>query len=54
LATNCKKLKRLEIGGLANDYSDDISLEGIESLALFKKPAGLKIIKIEFSTKVGD
>jgi hypothetical protein len=44
----------LEIGGVENDYSDDISLEGIESLALFKKPAGLKKIKIEYCTKVGD
>ena len=54
LATNCKKLTRLEIGGLANDYSDDITLEGIETLALFKKPAGLKKVKIEYCTKVGD
>lgn len=44
----------MEIGGLQNDYSDDITLEGIESLALFKKPAGLKKIKIEYCTKVGD
>ncbi len=54
LATHCKKLTRLEIGGLQNDYSDDITLEGIESLGLFKKPAGLKKIKIEYCTKVGD
>ena len=39
---------------MPNDYSDDISLEGIESLALLKKPHGLKRIRIEYCTKVGD
>ncbi len=54
LATYCKRLTRLEIGALPYDYSDDITLEGIESLSLLKKPNGLKKIRIEYCTKVGD
>ena len=42
------------MGGLANDYTDDISLEGIETLGLLKKPSGLRKIKFEYCTKVGD
>jgi F-box/leucine-rich repeat protein 2/20 len=54
LASTCKKLSRLEVGALPNDYSDDISLEGIESLLMLKRPYGLKIIRIEYCTKIGD
>jgi hypothetical protein len=54
LATNCKKLSWLEVGALPNDYADDISFEGIESLIMLKRPYGLKRIRIEYCTKIGD
>jgi len=54
LATSCKKLSCLEIGACPNDYSDDISYEGIESLLMLKRPYGLKRIRIEYCTKIGD
>ena len=54
LATSCKKLSCLEIGACPNEYSDDISFEGIESLLMLKRPYGLKRIRIEYCTKIGD
>lgn len=47
-------MSHLEIGALPNDYSDDISFEGIESLIMLKRPYGLKKIRIEYCTKIGD
>ena len=44
----------LEIGALPNDYADDISFEGIESLLMLKRPYGLKKVRIEYCTKIGD
>jgi hypothetical protein len=44
----------LEVGALPFDYCDDISLEGIESLMVLRKPFGLKRIRIEYCTKIGD
>jgi hypothetical protein len=47
-------LTRLEIGALPNDYADDISFEGVESLLMLKRPYGLQKVRFEFCTKIGD
>ena len=51
LGSNCLKLNTLSLGGLANDYNEELSLEGVESLLKGKR---LKHVKFEYCTKIGD
>ena len=52
LSMNCPNLKHLEIGGLPNEFNNNITYEGIESLTKLK--SRLKKIKFEYCGKIGD
>ena len=52
LSLNCPNLKHLEIGGLPNEFNNNITYEGIESLTKLKSK--LKVIKFEYCAKIGD
>ena len=52
LSLNCPALKHLEIGGLSNEFNNNITYEGIESLTKLKSK--LKKIKFEYCGKIGD
>lgn len=52
LALHCQNLKHLEVGGLPNEFNNNITYEGIESLTKMK--SRLKRIKFEFCGKIGD
>lgn len=53
LGQHCLQLQALEVGGLPNDYNEEISFEGVECLLALKKP-GLKRVRFEYCTKIGD
>jgi hypothetical protein len=52
LALSCPNLKNLEIGGLPNEFNNNITYEGIESLTKLK--SRLRRVKFEYCGKVGD
>lgn len=52
LSMNCPNLRHLEVGGLPNEFNNNITYEGIESLTKLKSK--LRKIKFEFCGKIGD
>ena len=52
LSLNCPNLRHLEIGGQPNEFNNNITYEGIESLTKLK--SRLKVIKFEYCAKIGD